>query len=336
MARSSIKSYNKPFSGGKSRSRGRGWYEKAVYVPDAGRRVAPRHRDVALRGSHSRPGPVPTNSHYSRQLINRGKIDLSRHKSPTMLMTKEMERKIPPLYSTEDKKPEDVTVHAHYFTPFSNWDWYITEYDGKDIMFGLVKGHEVELGYISLSELKSQGANVERDLYWSKKSLAQVMKDTNYPHYKETNNEGGLSANEVQDKKTKFVLYGTANGITKKFGTYDSQAEAETAEGLHGIELENSGFEGEVKWDIKRKPPKQRTKSSDIMNDRLPKYPKFKVGEKVERGKYDSESRKIVYSRTYTVKNRGRDEHYNWYEFEETPGRFYQHGIHKQGSLLRP
>ena len=126
---------------------------------------------------HCKSNPTSTNPH---QLISRGKIDLSRHKSPTMLMTKEMERTIPPLYSTEKKKPEDVTVHAHYFTPFSNWDWYITEYDGKDIMFGLVKGHEVELGYISLLELKKQGANVERDLYWSKKSLSKVMKETGY------------------------------------------------------------------------------------------------------------------------------------------------------------
>lgn len=99
-------------------------------------------------------------------------------KSPTKLMTKELQKSIPPLYSTENKKPEDVMVHAHYFTPFSNWDWYITEYDGKDTMFGLVKGHEVELGYISLSELKSQGMNVERDRHWTPVSLAHVMKET--------------------------------------------------------------------------------------------------------------------------------------------------------------
>lgn len=189
MTRASIRSYNKPQSRGRSRSRGRGWYERQVYVPDAGKRVAPIHREVALKGHHSRLGPAPTNSRYSRQLMSRGRIDLSRHKSPTMLMTKEMERKIPSLYSTEDKKPEDVRVYAHYFTPFSNWDWYITEYDGKDTMFGLVKGHEVELGYISLSELKSQGANVERDLYFGEKSLAEVMRDTNYPLYKESEDE---------------------------------------------------------------------------------------------------------------------------------------------------
>jgi len=64
MARASIKSYNKPHF--RSKSMGKGWHEKAVYVPDAGRRVAPRHREVALRGRHSGPRSLPINSHYSR------------------------------------------------------------------------------------------------------------------------------------------------------------------------------------------------------------------------------------------------------------------------------
>lgn len=110
-------------------------------------------------------------------------------KSPTMLMTKDLERKLPPLYSQENKKPEDVAVQAHYFTPFSSWDWYITEYDGKDTMFGLVKGHETELGYISLSELKKQGMNIERDRYWSPKSLSKVMEETGYRSLKEVKDE---------------------------------------------------------------------------------------------------------------------------------------------------
>jgi len=113
------------------------------------------------------------------------RINMPRHvrtdiKSPTKLMTKELEKKIPGLYSTDGKDPSQVKVYIHYFTPFSNWDWYITEYNGKDIMFGLVKGHEVELGYINLKELKSQGMNVERDLYFEPQSLSTVMKETGY------------------------------------------------------------------------------------------------------------------------------------------------------------
>lgn len=54
-------------------------------------------------------------------------------------------------------------------------------------------------------------------------------------------------------KKSKFVLYGTANGMRKKFGTYDTKKEAETAMGVYGIDLENSGFEENVKWSIEKK-----------------------------------------------------------------------------------
>ena len=142
-------------------------------------------------------------------------------KSPTMLMTKQMRKEIPPLYSTENKKPEDITVHAHYFTPFSSYDWYITEYDGKDTMFGLVKGHDTELGYVSLSELESQGMNVERDRYWNKKSLASVMKETGYRGYK-----------PKESKKDKIVVelvdtnYGSKIVEKKEFDTTNrSQAE---------------------------------------------------------------------------------------------------------------
>jgi len=104
----------------------------------------------------------------------------ARIKSPTKLMTKKLESEIPPLYSTEKKAKKDIIVHAHYFTPFSSWDWYITEYDGKDTMFGLVKGLATELGYVSLKELESQGMNIERDRYWGKKSLLKVMDELGY------------------------------------------------------------------------------------------------------------------------------------------------------------
>jgi len=103
-------------------------------------------------------------------------------KSPTKLLTKEILKKIPPLYSTEKKKPEDIPVHIHYFSPYSGWDWYITEFDGKDIMYGLVRGLDTELGYVSLSELKRMGMNIERDRYFGKHTLKEIMEKTRYPH----------------------------------------------------------------------------------------------------------------------------------------------------------
>ena len=72
MARSSIKSYNKPYS--KSRGKGRGWHEKAIYLSSIKRRVAPRHRKAALKGSGStgRHGSV-TSAQVHRKMDRRSK-----------------------------------------------------------------------------------------------------------------------------------------------------------------------------------------------------------------------------------------------------------------------
>ncbi|OGR74282.1 MAG: hypothetical protein A2089_03840 [Elusimicrobia bacterium GWD2_63_28] len=95
------------------------------------------------------------------------------------MMTKELEAAFLAQGSTEGKKEEEITVLAHFFTGAGAWDWWATEY--KDGMFfGLVSGFEVELGYFSLQELEENSCNVrplggvERDLYWSTKSLAEV------------------------------------------------------------------------------------------------------------------------------------------------------------------
>ena len=92
------------------------------------------------------------------------------------LMTKELRRRIPPLYSAE--KQTDPMVHAKFFTPDSSWTWYVLEFDGLDTFFGLVYGLEVELGYFSLGEISTVagplGLKVERDLYFEPRPLSQV------------------------------------------------------------------------------------------------------------------------------------------------------------------
>ena len=65
-----------------------------------------------------------------------------------------------------------------FFTPDSSWTWYATEFDGDDTFFGLVDGHEEELGYFSLRELQSVrgplGLPIERDLYWQPRPLREI------------------------------------------------------------------------------------------------------------------------------------------------------------------
>jgi hypothetical protein len=108
------------------------------------------------------------------------------------LLTEELRKKLPPLYSQENVA--DPMVICKFFTPDAGWTWYATEgsevdadgyydTDGEKVdflFFGLVSGVEVELGYFSLSELSGirgrLGLPVERDRYFQPKKLSEVRK----------------------------------------------------------------------------------------------------------------------------------------------------------------
>ena len=96
------------------------------------------------------------------------------------LLPKEIREKLPPLYANEELGLDALAL-VKFFTPTSNWTWYASEFDGEDIFFGLVSGFEVELGYFSLSELKSVkgplGLPIERDLYYVAKTLKELMEE---------------------------------------------------------------------------------------------------------------------------------------------------------------
>lgn len=88
------------------------------------------------------------------------------------LLTKEIIKKLPPLYSQENNP--DPLVVVKFFDPFSQWTWYAIEYDPKErIFFGFVVGFEEEMGYFSLDELESIG-RIERDEYWKPVRLSLV------------------------------------------------------------------------------------------------------------------------------------------------------------------
>ena len=93
------------------------------------------------------------------------------------LLTKELRRKLPPLYS-QDGKGGKAIARVKFFSPSGSWTWYGVEFDGEDRFFGLVDGHFKELGYFSLSELESvngpMGLPIERDLYWKPKTLEEI------------------------------------------------------------------------------------------------------------------------------------------------------------------
>ena len=83
------------------------------------------------------------------------------------LLTKEILKKFEKVGSQEEVK--DPVVIAKFFTPWTHWTWFATEYDPENkIFFGLVEGHEKEWGYFSLEELeKVKGPfrlGIERDM----------------------------------------------------------------------------------------------------------------------------------------------------------------------------
>lgn len=97
------------------------------------------------------------------------------------LLTDEIIEKLPPLYSTEDNS--DPMIQVKFFTPDSNWTWYIIEgskqENGDWLFFAYVQGLESEYGYVLLSELESArgplGLHIERDLYFEPIPISSIL-----------------------------------------------------------------------------------------------------------------------------------------------------------------
>ena len=93
------------------------------------------------------------------------------------LLTKEIRQRLPELYATENDK--DPIVQVKCFSPWMNWTWYVTEFDGEDVLFGRVEGFEREWGYFNLSELESLRGPwgvraVERDLHFKPTRVSRL------------------------------------------------------------------------------------------------------------------------------------------------------------------
>ena len=109
------------------------------------------------------------------------------------LLPPEIREKLPALYSQEGLGLETLAI-VKFFTPDSNWTWYASEgspvdengyYDTDKLkvdfyLFGLVCGHEVELGYFSLRELETatgpRRMPIERDLQFRPDTLGNLRK----------------------------------------------------------------------------------------------------------------------------------------------------------------
>lgn len=109
-----------------------------------------------------------------------------------MLLTQELKKKLPVLYSQENE--EDPTVYCKFFDPTSNWTWYVLEGEETEnddfLFFGYVVGFDAELGYFTLSQLEStkngitevRSLPIERDLYFTPCKLSEVKARHNREH----------------------------------------------------------------------------------------------------------------------------------------------------------
>lgn len=105
------------------------------------------------------------------------------------LLTKELERKIPALYSTEEVPEEEKMIVCKFFAIGSGWTWYVTEGERQRndyIFYGLVVGHEKEWGYFSLRELQSIGwhgiPGIERDLHFDPVKVGECRELNKNPY----------------------------------------------------------------------------------------------------------------------------------------------------------
>jgi hypothetical protein len=105
------------------------------------------------------------------------------------LLTAEIERRLPPLYSSESVPLAEKLIVAKFFDPCGHYTWYVVEgerqEDGDWLFFGLVQGDCPEWGYFSLSELESVrgawGLGIERDLYFEPGPIRQHAKAGRIP-----------------------------------------------------------------------------------------------------------------------------------------------------------
>jgi len=92
------------------------------------------------------------------------------------LLTKELEKKLPPLGTTQNT--DDPIAQVKFFTPTSSWTWYAIEYGPvEEVFWGLVIGLEREFEYFALSDLENAkgpyGVAIERDKYFEPKPVSE-------------------------------------------------------------------------------------------------------------------------------------------------------------------
>ncbi len=99
------------------------------------------------------------------------------------LLTKEVLKKLPALYATENVAFDDKIAVVKFFNPCGAGTWYAVEYDPVEkLFFGFVSIHGPgcdEWGYFSLEELESIklpfGLGIERDVHFKPTNVFECI-----------------------------------------------------------------------------------------------------------------------------------------------------------------
>ena len=100
------------------------------------------------------------------------------------LLTKEVIKKATKQYTKGSDMDEQMVV-AKFFDPMGSWTWYLMNISDEtgDYAWGIVKGHEVETGSFSVSELQQIrlpfGLGIERDMYFEPMKASDVFDKLN-------------------------------------------------------------------------------------------------------------------------------------------------------------
>ncbi|MCQ2103321.1 MAG: DUF2958 domain-containing protein [Fibrobacter sp.] len=124
------------------------------------------------------------------------------------LLTEEIEKKAKmfPLYSQDGKKGDAIVI-ARYFTPWSNYVWYVLEIE-DETAFGYIVGPEPEFGYFNIIDLQNMkqevsvfGKPVEMDaveldasVIPCEKTLGELLEEHNEPTPSYWNEENNLES----------------------------------------------------------------------------------------------------------------------------------------------
>lgn len=104
--------------------------------------------------------------------------ELNQGKRKHQLLTAEIRKRLPLL----DASGDDAIAQVKFFTPYSGWTWWATEFDGVDIFYGLVQGPYLEYGTFSYRELQETTTNngvpmIERDCHWSPRPVEEIYEE---------------------------------------------------------------------------------------------------------------------------------------------------------------